>query len=121
MNGERLTETKTKKRNLSKLPSLNEWGAPGGSKKTKKQHLSKLPSHLRGGVRGGVHNYTLLSPYLDIRHQATFLYIISYSHNFSNNTFNTSPYLLIVKPNNTYSLQAKEFCPAFIIFIFMTM
>ena len=33
MNGERLAEAKkTKKRNLSKLPSLNEWGAPGGSK-----------------------------------------------------------------------------------------
>jgi len=32
MNGERLAETKTKKQHLSKLPSLNEWGAPNGSK-----------------------------------------------------------------------------------------
>ncbi len=32
MNGERLAETKTKKQHLSKLPSINEWGAPSGSK-----------------------------------------------------------------------------------------
>jgi len=32
MNGERLAEAKTKKQHLSKLPSLNEWGAPSGSK-----------------------------------------------------------------------------------------
>ena len=32
MNGERLAEAKTKKRNLSKLPSLNECGAPSGNK-----------------------------------------------------------------------------------------
>ncbi len=33
MNGERLAEAKkTKKQHLSKLPSINEWGAPSGNK-----------------------------------------------------------------------------------------
>jgi len=32
MGGERLAEAKTKKQNLSKLPSINEWGAPSGNK-----------------------------------------------------------------------------------------
>ena len=56
MNGERLTEAKTKKRNLSKLPSPEMGGERLTEAKTKKQHLSKLPSLNEWGAPNGSKN-----------------------------------------------------------------
>ena len=65
------------------------------------------PRPSRGGVRGGVCNFIIIV-------RCSF-YLLSNTNNLSHHTFQARPYLLVLKPDDSYSLLTKESCSLLIV------